>query len=109
MISTRPFSGTQFQISSGPVTAQVGEVAAVLRSFAVDGVPFTETWDDATVPPMGAGIVLVPWPNRIPGGQWTLRGKQQQLDITDVGARRGDPRPAAEHAVPAGRPRRKLR
>ncbi len=85
MTSPRPSSGAQYRIGSGAVTAQVGEVAAVLRAFAVDGVPFTETWDDATVSPMGAGIVLVPWPNRIPGGRWTLRGKQQQLDITDVG------------------------
>lgn len=85
MTASRPASGRQFLIRSGGVTAQVGEVAAVLRAFAVDGVRFTETWDDASVPPMGGGIVLVPWPNRIPGGRWTLRGRQQQLDITDVG------------------------
>jgi aldose 1-epimerase len=85
MTAPRPASGEQYRLRSGAVTAQVGEVAAVLRSFAVDGVPFTETWDDAVVPPMGCGIVLVPWPNRIPGGRWTLGGKEQQLDITDVG------------------------
>ncbi len=85
MTAPRPASGRQYHLRSGGVTAQVGEVAAVLRAFAVDGVPFTETWDDAAVPPMGAGIVLVPWPNRISGGRWTLRGSEQQLDITDVG------------------------
>ena len=85
MTAPWPASGQQFHLASGPVTAQVGEVAAVLRSFAVDGFPFTETWDDASVPPMGCGLVLVPWPNRIPGGRWTLRGAAQQLDITDVG------------------------
>ena len=85
MTAPRPVSGHQFAISSGQVTATVGEVAAVLREFTVGGVPFTETWDDGSLPPMGCGIVLVPWPNRIAGGAWTLRGAKQQLDITDVG------------------------
>lgn len=68
----------------GEAVARIGQVAAVLREFSVGGVHFTETWDDSWVPPMGAGIVLAPWPNRIADGAWTYRGKKQQLDITDV-------------------------
>ena len=64
--------------------ARVGEVAAVLREFSVGGVPFTETWDDDEVPPMGCGIVLVPWPNRVADGRWTYQGVEQKLDITDL-------------------------
>ncbi|CAN5290248.1 aldose 1-epimerase family protein [soil metagenome] len=32
---------------------------------------------------MAAGIVLVPWPNRIADARWRLDGRTQQLDITE--------------------------
>ena len=66
------------------MTARVGEVAAVLREFSVDGTHFTEIWDDDWVPPMGCGIVLVPWPNRIKDATWNYQDKPQKLDITDL-------------------------
>ncbi|MTD16966.1 aldose epimerase [Nakamurella sp. YIM 132087] len=81
----RPFSGDQFDIRFGGSTARVGQVAAVLRSFVVDGVALTESWADDVVPPMGCGIVLVPWPNRVRAGTWTLDGAVQQLDLTEPG------------------------
>ncbi|MEP6561313.1 MAG: aldose 1-epimerase family protein, partial [Nakamurella sp.] len=64
--------------------ARVGQVAAVLREFTVGGVHFTETWDDSSVPPMGCGIVLAPWVNRIAGATWEHQGKPQKLDITEI-------------------------
>ncbi len=85
MTSPRPASGRQFEIRRGAAVARVGQVAAVLREFSVAGAHFTETWDDAWVPPMGCGMILAPWPNRIADGVWLLDGKKQQLDITDVG------------------------
>ncbi len=39
----RPASGQQFSIRRGDAAATVGQVAAVLRSFSVGGVFFTET------------------------------------------------------------------
>jgi aldose 1-epimerase len=84
MTSSRPATGRQFELRRGAAVARVGQVAAVLREFSVDGVHFTETWDDAWVPPMGCGMMLVPWPNRIADGLWLLDGKKQQLDLTDV-------------------------
>lgn len=83
-MTARPVSGRQFELLRGGAVARVGQVAAVLREFSVDGVHFTETWDDAEVPPMGCGIILVPWPNRIRDAKWTYQGKQQALDITDL-------------------------
>ena len=81
----RPASGEQFILTNGDARAQVGQVAAVLRSFSVAGVDYCETWDDADLPPMGCGIVLAPWPNRVEDGQWTAPdGSEQQLDITEV-------------------------
>lgn len=79
----RPVSGQQFVVRRGAAIVKVGQVAAVLREFSVDGVHFTETWDDDLVAPMGCGLVLVPWPNRVAGGKWTYQGQTLQLDITE--------------------------
>lgn len=86
----RPASGEQFELSLGTgiggATAVVGQVAAVLREFSVDGVHYTETWPDDETPPMGCGIVLAPWPNRVEDGSWTAPdGSAMQLDITEPG------------------------
>jgi aldose 1-epimerase len=65
------------------VTAIVTEVAAGIRALEVDGVALVETFPESSTPPGAAGIVLVPWPNRVAGGRWTLAGVAQQLDITE--------------------------
>ena len=83
-MTARPATGDVHQLRRGEATAHVGELAAVLRGFQVGGVAYTETWDDAELPPMGCGIVLVPWPNRIRDAKWTHRGAQQKLDITEL-------------------------
>ncbi len=80
---SRAASGTQVHLRFGELTAQVGQVAAVLRGFWSGPVALTETWPDDKVPPMGAGIVLSPFPNRVAGGRWPLAGRSQQLDITE--------------------------
>lgn len=83
MTASRAVSGRQFELRRGDAVARIGQVAAVLREFSVGGVHFTETWADDLVAPMGCGLVLVPWPNRVAGGTWLLHGKEQQLDLTD--------------------------
>jgi aldose 1-epimerase len=85
-----PASGRQFVIRRGGTAAQIGQVAAVLRAFEVDGVDYTERWPDEAVPPMGAGIVLMPWPNRVGAGRWRHQGQDLQLDITE---------PSTGHAI----------
>ncbi len=79
----RPMSGHQVEIRRGDAVAKVGQVAAVLREYAVAGVHFTEVWPDDLVAPMGCGMVLAPWPNRVADARWTYRDKAQQLDITE--------------------------
>ena len=69
--------------SAVPPPRRSGRCAAVLRSFAVDGTDYTERWPDERLPPMGAGIVLMPWPNRVADGRWEHDGRAQQLDITE--------------------------
>ena len=79
----RPVSGEQFHIAAGGYSAQVGQVAAVLRGAHFGDTALTETWPDDMVAPMGCGMVLAPFPNRVAGARWTLDGAKQQLDVTE--------------------------
>ena len=64
--------------------AEIGTLAAVLRTLTVGGVHVTEPFEADSLPPFGDGIVLVPWPNRVADGIWTHEGEEQKLDITEV-------------------------
>ena len=79
----RPVSGEQVELRRGPLRARVGQVAAVLRGFWHGSAALTENWPDDVVTPMGAGMVLMPWPNRVAGGRWSADGAAQQLDLTE--------------------------
>lgn len=65
------------------VTAVVAELAASLRQVRVDDVDLVQDYAPDAPPPGASGIVLVPWPNRIRDGRWTLDGTVQQLDLTE--------------------------
>ena len=49
----------------------------------MDGVDVVEPYALSEQTPYGSGIVLVPWPNRVANGRWTLDGETQQLEITE--------------------------
>lgn len=80
-------TGIQFELQadtpSGPATAVVTEVAAGLRRLTVNGVDLIEPFAADSTPPKGAGIVLVPWPNRIRDGKWVHNGTTMQLALTE--------------------------
>lgn len=78
-----PFSGERITLDNGAALATIGRVAAVLCDLSVDGVRLTESVPSDAITPMGCGIVLAPWPNRVRDGRWTLDGVVQQLDLTD--------------------------
>jgi len=80
---TAPVSGRQFVLENGGARAEVGSLAAVLRSLTVDGIHLTEPIGEDLIVPMGCGIVLAPWPNRVRDALWHLDGEPQQLDITE--------------------------
>ena len=67
------------------MTATIAQLAAGIRGLAVDGVDLVEPYGEDRLAPMAAGLVLVPWPNRIKNGVWLLDGREQQLDITEPG------------------------
>ncbi|HZK59739.1 MAG TPA: aldose 1-epimerase family protein, partial [Cryobacterium sp.] len=83
----RAATGTQYELTAatpdGPATAVITEVAAGLRAYSVNGIDLVETFPAESTPPMGAGIVLVPWPNRIRDGLWTQGGVTRQLALTE--------------------------
>lgn len=76
-------TGEQIEISQQASRAIVTTVGAGLRLFEVNGVQYTETYSADEQPPMGAGAVLVPWPNRVAGARWMLDGQAQDLEITE--------------------------
>jgi aldose 1-epimerase len=70
-------------VEFGDSRATITELAAGLRGLVLDGVEVVREYPEQSLPPMGQGLVLVPWPNRIARGAWVLDGKTQQLDITE--------------------------
>jgi aldose 1-epimerase len=82
-VPTTAPTGDQHVITHGSFRAVITQVAAALREFTVGGVDLTEPYPESVSPPFGDGIVLVPWPNRVEDGLWSLDGRPQQLDITE--------------------------
>src|ERR1700733_8264353 len=80
-------TGEQYRLTRstplGLAEATIVEVAASIREFRIGGVELTEPYGEFSPPPFACGIVLVPWPNRIEDGVWTLDGVTQQLDLTE--------------------------
>jgi aldose 1-epimerase len=76
-------SGEQWQIRSGPHVATVVEVGGGLREYTVDGVPQVFGYALDQQAPNSAGAVLVPWPNRIRDGKYSLDRTGHQLPLTE--------------------------
>jgi aldose 1-epimerase len=76
-------TGEQFTLQKGAARAEIGALAAVLRSLRVGDVDLTEPTPADALPSHGNGIVMAPWPNRVRGAVWQLDGAAQRLDVTD--------------------------
>lgn len=79
-----PSTGEQYVVDAGGTRAVVTGVGAGLRALTHEGRALVETYGPDDHPPLGAGGVLVPWPNRTAGARWSWRGVEQRLDVTDV-------------------------
>ena len=64
------------------VRATVSPVGASLRRLAVDDTELVRN-TLAEHPPLSAGVILVPWPNRVDGASWSLDGVPQRLEVTE--------------------------
>ncbi len=80
-------TGEQFRLTRstplGNAEATITQVAAAIREFRIGGVELTEPYGEFSTPPFACGIILVPWPNRVEDGTWTLDGVTQQLDLSE--------------------------
>jgi len=80
-------TGEQFELetstASGDLKATITAVAAGIRTLSINGIDLVPPYGEDQTPPMGAGIVLAPWPNRIRDGRWTHDGVTHQLAITE--------------------------
>ncbi|PPL15721.1 aldose 1-epimerase family protein [Microterricola pindariensis] len=82
-------TGEQFELAhqtpSGTLRAVITELGAGIRELSIDGVDLVQGFDAEIPPPSCAGVVLMPWGNRIPDGVWVdAAGTSHQLAITEV-------------------------
>lgn len=76
-------TGQQFTITAGEHEATVVEVGAGLRRYTHRGADVTCTYPEDVLPPKCCGGVLVPWPNRLRGGQYSFDGADLQFALTE--------------------------
>ena len=80
-------TGEQFALetstSSGDIRATITAVAAGIRTLSINGIDLVPPFGEDQTPPAGAGIVLLPWPNRIRDGRWSHDGVDHQLVISE--------------------------
>jgi len=81
-----PLTGAQFEIMAGDYQAVVTELGAGLRTLRHRGQPVIAGYEPDELPPGAAGQLLVPWPNRVDGGRYTMAGTGYQLDLSEPSA-----------------------
>jgi aldose 1-epimerase len=76
-------SGRQFHLQHGDQEAVVTEVGASLRSYAVAGRELLDGYQSSECSRDGRGQLLLPWPNRIAGGNYRFQGGEFQLPVNE--------------------------
>lgn len=75
--------GTIWTLRHGDFEARIAQAGAALLGLRRGGAWLTEHTPPDRTPSAGNGQLLVPWPNRIRDGRWTLDGVPQQLPLTE--------------------------
>ena len=81
--ATVPLTGAQYEIAAGGYQAVAAELGGGLRELHYGGRPVIAEYQPDELPPGAAGQLLVPWPNRIDGGRYTVAGTEYQLDLSE--------------------------
>jgi aldose 1-epimerase len=81
--ATVPLTGAQYEIAAGGYQAVATELGGGLRELHYAGRPAIAEYQPDELPPGAAGQLLVPWPNRIDGGRYTIAGTEYQLDLSE--------------------------
>lgn len=100
-----PPSGRQYRIRSGRQAAVLTEVGGALRDYRLDERALIDGYGEDEMCTGARGQSLIPWPNRIRGGNYEWGGRQLQLDLSEpdkAGAIHGLTRWRNWHAVGYG-------
>ncbi|HET9103482.1 MAG TPA: aldose 1-epimerase family protein [Solirubrobacteraceae bacterium] len=79
-------SGEQYEIAYRDQRAVIVEVGGGLRTYTAGGADVLDGYPPEAMSSGGRGQLLIPWPNRVNGGRWSLDGEGQQLPLTEVAA-----------------------
>lgn len=82
--SAPAMSGEQIVIESGSTSVTVVEVGAGLATMTVGDRDVVDGFGPDEMVPSARGQVLLPWPNRIAGGQYRWDGELAQLPVNEV-------------------------
>jgi aldose 1-epimerase len=78
-----PVTGAQYRIGAGPYSAVITELGAGLRELTHRDAHVIAGYQPDELPPGAAGQLLVPWPNRIDHGHYSMDGAEYQLDLSE--------------------------
>lgn len=76
-------SGTQFELVHGDYRAVITEGGAALRHLSYAGRDLIDGFDEADQASGGRGQILMPWPNRIRDGRYSIGDTSHQLALTE--------------------------
>lgn len=76
-------SGDQYAVAAGDYRAVVTQGGGALRVLTHAGRPLLDGFEEDQMAPGGRGQLLVPWPNRIRDGRYTVDGTTLQLALTE--------------------------
>lgn len=82
MASVSP-SGEQIELQRGCQSAVAVTVGGGIRRYRVRGRDIIDGFDIDVSADGARGQTLIPWPNRVRDGQWSWRGHQFQLALTE--------------------------
>ncbi|APT86273.1 aldose 1-epimerase family protein [Corynebacterium flavescens] len=71
------------EIAAGRYRADIATFGGGIKALTFDSKPLVETYPDGAYPPLSAGVVLAPWPNRVEDGTYSWQGTNYQLPITE--------------------------
>lgn len=77
-------TGEQYEIQGHRWSAVTTQVGAGLRSLKLDGVELLDTHQAEEEPRRWQGAHLMPWPNRLRDGQYSIGETRYQLPINEV-------------------------
>jgi aldose 1-epimerase len=76
-------SGQQYVLTFGEQRAVVTEVGAGLRAYTAGDRDVVDGFAEDEMCTVGRGQLVLPWPNRIEGGQYEFAGRLHQLPINE--------------------------